>query len=41
MRSDYEQRLPEVLGTFSPWVDPKLGEPVHEALWAAERLAAR
>jgi hypothetical protein len=41
MRSDYDQRLPEVLGTFSPWVDPKLGEPVQAALWAAERLADR
>jgi len=40
MRADYQQRLPEALGRFSPWVDPKLGEPVREALWAAERLAS-
>jgi len=41
MRADYDKRLPEALGEFSPWVDLKLREPVWEALWAAERLAAR
>ena len=41
MRSEYDRRLPEALGRFSPWVDPKLGGPVHEAFWAAERLASR
>jgi hypothetical protein len=41
MRAAYEERLPEVLGKFSPWVDPKLGEPVMNALWAAQQLTRR
>jgi len=39
MRAEYGKRLPEVLDQFSPWVDPKLAEPVWEALAAAEKLA--
>jgi hypothetical protein len=39
MRAEYGKRLPEVLDQFSLWVDPKLAEPVWEALAAAEKLA--
>ena len=39
MRADYEARLPRILGDFSPWIDPKIAEPVREALWRAESLA--
>jgi hypothetical protein len=39
MRAEYERRLPEVLGRFAAWVDPKLAEPVRHALWQAEELA--
>ena len=39
MRAEYDRRLPEALGRFSPWVDVKLREPVFEALWEGEKMA--
>jgi hypothetical protein len=40
MRSEYEARLPQILRVFAQWVDPKLAEPVRNALWEAAEMAA-
>jgi hypothetical protein len=41
LKATYEAWLPEMLGELSLWIDPLVAWPMEQALWRADRIAAK